>query len=527
MSQVTYRGNLSASYFPFVSRFQGRTVIVPQSDNNFNRQLQSSADLDKDIGIPQLYYCHNVMPNGNGYQSVGYEQRISPFSGLDVGIKQEFTLRDDLYNGGTKGYFMLATGGFYYVLNESMGYAGFITQYYDPGTASFVPFPANIADLQVTVAHVAGITYLYIANKYCLVWDFANSRFNLTSLSGLVPASIIGITESNGYLIAYSSNAVAWSSLIDPEDFVPSLQTGAGGGNVEGIKGNITCGAPTSNGFILYTEANAVAVLYTGNSQYPFQFSECVGAGGVSTLERVTYDADSGYNYAYTSYGFQILKAKSAESTFADVTDFLAGQYFEDFDDSTLSFMYTVLTSPLNKKLAFIANRYLIVSYGITELTHAIVYDSVQKRFGKLKITHVDCFQYDLLSEDTSDIPRKSIAFLQKSGVVTLVNFAVAFTNRDGTLLLGKYAYTRARNLYLDEAALENPTSGGDFTVTDFVSADGKNYSQKIPGTVLSSGEDVGVYGFGSPGGKNHSLLVQGAFNLTTVELKFHIGGRN
>lgn len=526
MSQVAYRGNLSSAYFPFVSRFQGRTVIVPAQDNNFNRQLQSGQDLDKDIGIPQAYYMHNVMPNGNGFQSIGFDQRIANYNGTNVGIKQEFTLRDDLYNGGTKGYFMLATGGFYYVLNESFGYAGYVTQYWDPAAAAFVNFPVNIENLQITAAHVAGTTYLYVENQFCLVWDFANSRFNLTTLVGLTASVIVGITESNGYLIAYSSNAVAWSSLIDPEDFIPSLQTGSGGGNVEGIKGNITCGAPTSSGFILYTENNAVTVLYTGNSQYPFQFTECVGAGGVSTLERVTYDADSGFNYAYTSAGFQILKSKSAESVFADVTDFLAGQYFEDFDDSLLTFIYTTLSAPMQKKLAFIGNRYLIISYGITSLTHALVYDTVQKRFGKLKISHVDCFQYDLLSENVSDIPRKNIAFLQADGTVVLVNFAVSFTNRDGTLLLGKYQYVRSRTLHLDEVILENPTQGGTFTCYDMVSADGKNYSQVILGIVLSSGNDVVSYGFGSPGGENHSLLLKGAFNLATVDLQFHIGGR-
>lgn len=526
MSQIAYRANLSASFFPFISRFQGRTVIVPAQDQNFNRQLYASADLDKDIGIPQIYYGHNVMPNGNGFQSVGYEQRIANYDGSNVGIKQEFTLRDDIYSGGVKGYFMLATGGFYYVLNETFGYAGYITTYFDPATSTTLPLPPGIENLQITTAHVAGITYLYIENQFCLVWDFATSRFVRTTLTGLTASAISGITESNGYLIAFSSNAVAWSSLIDPEDFIPSLQTGAGGGNVEGIKGNITCGAPTSSGFILYTEKNAVAVLYTGNSQYPFQFSECIGAGGVSTLERVTYDADSGYNYAYTSYGFQILKSKTAESVFADVTDFLAGQLFEDFDDASNTFSYQILTSPLLKKLVFIANRYLIISYGITELTHCIVYDAVQKRFGKFKITHVDCFEYDLLSETVSDIPRKSIAFLKADGTVTLVNFAVGFTNRNGTILLGKYQYVRSRTLHIDTLEIENPTNGGEFSVHDMVSADGKNYSQVIPGDVLSSGDDVAMYGFGSVGGKNHSLLIKGAFNLTTIAMNMHIGGR-
>lgn len=524
MSQIAYRGNLSAAYFPFVSRFHGRSVIVGGPDQNFVRQLYSNADVDKDIGIPQIYYGHNIFPNENGFQSVGYDQRIANYNGSDIGVRQAFTLRDDVYNGGTKAYFMLASGGFYYVLSETSGYAGFASQYWD-GTV-MQSLPIGIENLQITTAHVNGVTYLYIANNFCLIWNFSASRLELVTLSGLTAASIVGITESNGYLIAYSSNAVAWSSLIDPEDFVPSLQTGAGGGNVEGIKGNITCGAPTSSGFILYTENNAVAVLYTGNSQYPFQFSECVGAGGVSTLERVTYDADSGFNYAYTSNGFQILKAKSAETVFTALTDFLAGQLFEDFSESTLEFTYQTLTAPLLKKLSFIGNRYLVVSYGIAELTHCVVYDTVQKRFGKFKVTHVDCFQYDLLSENVSDIPRKNIAFLQKDGTVLLVNFAVSFTNRNGVILLGKYQYVRSRRFHLDTFSLENPTQGGSLSVYDMVSADGKNYSQTLAGIVISSGNDVAMYGFGSPAGMNHSVLIKGAFNLASIELTGHVSGR-
>jgi hypothetical protein len=34
--------------------------------------------------------------------------------------------------------------------------------------------------------------------------------------------------------------------------------------------------------------------------------------------------------------GMQVIKAKSAETILADVTDFLAGQYFEDFNEATI-----------------------------------------------------------------------------------------------------------------------------------------------------------------------------------------------
>jgi len=518
MAQIVYRGNLSAASFPFISTFGGRTVIVPGQDNTFNRQVQSQGDLDKDVGIPQIYYCHNVLPNENGFQSVGYEEKIHP---TDItGLTQMFKVRDDSYNGGSKAYLALSPDSFFLCLDETLGYTSELTQYWNGST--LVDLPSNLSELQITIAHVAGISYIYVESLYCLVFSFSNLRLELTTLTSLTASAILGLTESNGYLIAYSSNAVAWSSTIDPTDFTPSLQTGAGGGNVEGIQGVITAAAPTSVGFTVYTAANAVSVLYTGNSRYPFQFSPCQGSGGVESLERVAYEADIGYNYAYTTKGFQILRAKTSDTVFPALTDFLAGQYFEDFNDTTLEFSYQNLLVPMQKKIVLIAARYLVISYGIESLTHAIIYDTVQKRFGKLKIDHVDCFEYDLLSETVSDIPKKSIAFLQSSGRVVVVNFAVGFTNRNGTIILGKYQYVRSKLLQLQEAEFENPAVGGSFTVTCMTSYDGKNTDEYNTGFVLHSGANIGAYGFGAPQGINHSLCCQGAFNLTTVELKFN-----
>jgi hypothetical protein len=93
-------------------------------------------------------------------------------------------------------------------------------------------------------------------------------------------------------------------------------------------------------------------------------------------------------------------------------------------------------------------------------------------------------------------------------------------------MLLGKYQYVRSRELQLQEATLENPTKGGVLSMYDYVAWDGKNYAQKILGTVLSSGDNTVNYGFGSPVGVNHSLLVIGCFNSNTIQLKFNIHGR-
>lgn len=515
MAQLTYRANLSAAEFPFISRFGGRTVIIPGPDQNFNRQVQSQNDSDKDVGIPQIYYCHNVMPTGQGFQSIGYESRVQGLPDVS-NIFQEIKVRED--STGQKAYLSAAPDRFYLCANETLGYTSQLTTYWDG--SSNISLPTNLNEIQITFAHVGGITYLYLENLYCLVYSFTNSRLESVSLSGLTASQILGLTESNGYLIAYSTNAVAWSSTIDPTDFVPSLQTGAGGGNVEGIQGNITCAAPTANGFTVYTAQNAVSVLYTGNARYPFQFSPCQGSGGVESLERVAYEADIGYNYAYTTKGFQILRSKTSDTIFPDLTDFIAGQLFEDFDETNLEFSYQTLLAPMQKKLVLVASRYFVISYGVESLTHAIVYDTVQKRFGKLRIPHVDCFEYDLLSETVSDIPKKSIAFLAADGSISVVNFAVALTNRTGVALFGKYQYVRSKRMQLQSATFENPIEHvGQFNCWCLKSDNGKTVSETIEGTVMNSDTDIIQYGFGAPDGQNISLLAIGTFNLNTIEL--------
>lgn len=87
MAQITYRANLSAKSFPFLSENFGRSVMVGQYDNNFVRQVVSPEDQDKDIGIPQLYYCHNVMPASSGFQSVGYTGILPPIPGVTDMVK--------------------------------------------------------------------------------------------------------------------------------------------------------------------------------------------------------------------------------------------------------------------------------------------------------------------------------------------------------------------------------------------------------------------------------------------------------
>jgi hypothetical protein len=500
MSQVTYRANLSAKAFPFLSQNWGRTIIVPQYDNTFSRQLASQEDSDKDVGIPQIYYCHNVMPHQQGFQSIGYTTLIN-------GITEVFSyiglVRDV---SDFKAYFAVSLSGKFYTLESGIWtYKG---TYGNPGAL-------------ITVAYMAGTTYIYVANYGCLKFDLFLRTFSSVTLTSLDSTQVLGITYSMGYLIAWTNNQVSWSSTIDPTDFTPSLITGAGGGGVESARGGINLCFSHTQGFIVYTTSNAVAALYSGNAQYPFNYREIVGSGGLDSINQIAFDANSGNHYAYTTSGMQLISTTQTQTVLPELTDFIAGKLFEDYDEVTDTFYTLALSSTMQKQITAVSDRYLVVSYGISSLTHAVVYDLTNKRWGKLKIPHIMCFEYQISNPGVTEIPRQSIAFLQTDGTVKSVDFSITSANSNGVLCLGKYQFVRQRTLQLDEIHLENVPEGTSITLYDLAALDGKNSVKYYPELLDSNG----LYRrYGSRAvGINHSLVLRGSFSLVSLVLAFSI----
>lgn len=512
MAQITYRGNLSAKVFPFIMQHFGPTVIVQGQDQNFQRQLVSQEDLDKDRGIPQLLYCHNVMPSSNGFQSIGYDIAVS--GGMNY-FSRIYTLRD---TSGNEVFYAHTIDGGNYILN------------FGATTWTRVNDVVGAADVVVTTATINGQSYIYFANIGCYLYDAATNSLIEVILSGLDKADVIGITSSSGYMIAWTANSIAWSSTVehtvptDPIDFVPSLSTGAGGGNVESAKGKITLCVAHYLGFIIYTTDNAVAAVYSGNARFPFNLREIVNSGGVTDSSLVSFDSSSGNHYAYTTSGLQLVSISQTQTIFPEVTDLVAGNYFEDFNETNLQFEYTKLSTQMKKSINVISDRYLVISYGVTSLTHALVYDIAQKRFGKLKLPHVTCFEWKQVGVNTES-PRKSLGFLQVDGTVKTVDFGYASAGSSGVMLLGKFQYIRARTMTLDEVELENIISNNNFNLYNLVTYDGKTFQAPVVGYLAG---DYGVakrYNFHQTG-INHSLLAIGNFYCDSIVLKFHINGR-
>ncbi len=509
MAQIVTRVNLSAMAFPFLSEQSGRSIIVKQTDQNYVAQVTSKEDLDKDIGIPALYYCHNIIATSQGYEAIDYSQLVAPVEGA-TDFKAVFPVIDAEL--GLKAYIAYTEAGTVYYSADP---------YYSWVDLGNVP---TFARKVITTAYVNGITYIYVANVGCYKFDFVLHQLVAVTLTELDPTKILGIVAVQGYMLAWSSAAIAWSSLLDPTDFTPSLSTGAGGGAVQGAKGDIVACVSHTIGLVIYTNQNAVAAPTSGNTRYPFNFRELVASGGLASLDLVTYDANSGNHYAYTTSGLQLISLTQTQTAIPELTDFLAGSVFEDFDEITDTFTVTHLATTLKKKLTLVSDRYLCISYGITQYTHALIYDLALKRWSKLKRTHTQIFEFALLGAEVVETPRRSIALLNVDGSVEVVRIDSRNLGANGVVLLGKYQYIRQRFTTLQSVELENVPEEGEFSVTDMYSLDGKNLIPKA-GYLLNSSGLFRKYLFHATG-LNHSLLLKGAFNLCSLVISTTVHGR-
>lgn len=512
MAVQTSRFNLSASQFPLLSELQGRTVIVGTHDQNYTpgQSLNPGADVGE-VGIPQLYYAHNVLPTPQGYQSVGY----FPFAlaqGTSFNFTYVFTVRDSNANIGTLG--VTATGQIYLLQ-------------YGVNTWVSIVAPVGIAGARPTTAFVRGITYIYFAFVGCFVYDFPSFTMVPTTLTGLTPANIQGVTGSQGYLVAYdATSVVAWSSVITATDFTPSLTTGAGGGNVDGLTGRIMAAASIDGGIIIFSTNNAVAMIYQANSRYPFSFNPVANSGGLSNAANASYQAlDSDHAYVYSTSGLQALDMNKAQFLLPAATEFLSGSRFEDFNESTNLLSITTLTTALQKQIAFIADRFVVVSYGINSLTHAIVIDVVLNRVGKLKINHIAMFEFQLYDQTIYETPKKSIGVMANDGTISLVSTDIGLSASNGVMILGKYQYVRPRLTTLQGVDIENVPDTSNFQIYDLATYDGKTFLPAVSGYTSGNTGLCQHYDFFSTG-MNHSLLMKGRFNAVSGEISYNVAGK-
>lgn len=544
MSQISFRANLANDDIPLLSAFMGRTVIVGRIDQDYELEVNTTNKLQKEKQIPQAYFAQNIMPTGQGYQSVGFAEQIAAMASTPGNFGETFILRDPDENK----FLYAPAGGNNYIFNKNVN-----------EWVSISPIDGGFAGL-VTVAYIGGETYIYFQKVGCFKYNITTNLLEEVTLIALVKTEINGICSSNGFLLAWDDdNFVYRSQSATPLDFTPDQSLGSGAGVPEDIRGKIVILLPIANGFMVYTTANCVAAVFQQNIRYPFIFREVEGSSGIISARHVSWQDNLGEHYAWTISGLQKLNKSKAIPIFPECTDFLVAKKFEDFDYATNTLTVQSLDQQLNVAITAVGSRFVIISYGIDSFifTHAIVYDLAYKRFGKLKKSHVDVFTYavpnlagDLSWDDLSDFswddfgeaawqdfedglmtaetPKEIIAFINENGQIDTVTFSLSDIGEEGVVVLGKYQFVRERLLELDAIILENIEQGNNFELLHWISTNGKTTAYQRNPFLVASSDQYRRYHTVPPykTGINHSILAKGTFHLTTLQLEFHVGPR-
>jgi hypothetical protein len=524
MAQIPYRANLQSMTFPLLSDLSGRSIINPQADNTYARFVSSDGQSPVDTGIPQIFYCHNVMPATYGWQSVRYNtvfQTGAALPGADFENARLIYAGQVTTTGTPPVETLVSTGFKSYIAITGVG----ANQVYiiDPATNAWkavLGAPVMAATTVITVATVNGVSYIYFSNIGCYIYNNNTNTLIERVLAGLNKTATLGIVSANGYLNAWNKTGVVWSSTVNVEDFVPSDVSGAGGGQVQEAKGELVTAVATALGYILFTKENAVSVIYSGNAEFPWNFKSIPASGGVSSSDVVSLEQAAGFQQVYSTNGLQQVTHARCATVAPDITDFIAGNTFEDFNSTTNQFTVTNFDWTMRKKLAVVADRYVVLSYGLSptdDMTHAIVLDLAQNRRGKLKIQHTSCFELRSLNPAVTEIPRDSIAFLQRNGTTVVVDFSLLSTALDSVFILGKIQYVRQKMIELNQLEVENIEVGDEFEAFALASLNGKNFSPAAPGYLQETMPNYRRFTWDGVVGVNVSYLFKGTFNINSL----------
>lgn len=547
MAHQWLRCNLASALFPLTSGIWGRSIIVPQYDENYNRVTVSPVDQGKDKGEPQAFFMENVMPTTAGYQAIRLNNSLAPSAGMPGDLDQLYQC--PYYDGASSSVHIIYLATSISDTTHVWVFANGLVW-----TKLALPGGMTTANGDPSVALVQGVTYIYFKQSGCVVFNGIFPAVTLASqaLGGITAANILGICSANGYMIAYTTAAVAWSNQNSPVDFVPSLVTGAGGGSVGDCRGNIVCCLSIAGGFIIYCDFNIVQANYTGNSNFPYKFQEIPGSGGIGpgtqvnfaeTGERyISWRDNFGYHFAWTSKGLQqITLGSAAQTIYPEINEFLTGGIVETFNYTT-NLIVPNLVSPINSAAAdtiinLVGSQYLVISYYkiSNQFQYALVFDFSLQRWGKILIPHVEVFQLSGLFNGAPMDTRDQLSFLDELGNVWSVQFEATDTSGitlfgstdKSVLIIGKYQFQRNKGVYIQRVEFES-TYGGNSTnsqlsVLAVPSINGKDLLTPIALTKLINGTAMQQWG-GRVYGKNFSVMAKGPFNLSSVLVDLVLG---
>jgi hypothetical protein len=520
MPQQSYRANLSSAIFPLSISKAGRSVIIPGPDNVYDRRVDPEGE-QKTAGIPQAIYMENVIPTVEGYQSVGILAKNS----ITLGATFPSRYIPFIYKVHSK-IIALVEGISSYHAAYTNDQA--VTGTWTADTGQRDAFSVVTSDWDPSQATLRGVEYIFTsstAKLYTVATNLALTDIT-GSLSGITAANIKIILSSHNYLIAIqSSGTISWSSTLTATDFTASLVTGAGSATPNELRGTIVAAYNCPEGFIIYTTEGCIAATYTGNSRYPWKFREIVDAGKYSSALQIAAVKGSQIHYAIDVHGtIRVISAQGAQTVAPELSTFARSNKF--YDSYSSDILTSTASGPYDYTLYYLLNRYLILGVSLdgtrlgTVNLFAFVYDTVQKRYGRLK------HEFKYLWDDGISI----YAINNEDGVVTKLTLDIEDGDADFTssvLVLGKFKYARSRWIEPQEITIDgvrNTVSTAGITTALIPTLDGNRFEPAVTPSLFSMSAQSITYHC-NISCHSFALALKGAFEVNSVEMKFSLGG--
>lgn len=560
MAQIPYRANLSSAIFPMTVGQAGRTVINPGFDQNFDRRVDPTGS-QTDVGIPQAMYLENVLPTSSGYQSVGFASLDGTIS-VTVGYSliKAMTLKAEAPVVGPPAITGLILDVPFFIATDGAGSYQFLSGPLGDKTVVFVGAAPTLFITRISNAVLVGVSYVLIGTQlYTAITDFTgiltltNITATVTPLGFFAASAIVSITASNNYLLANNNATVFYSSLTTPTDFVASLISGAGEISPNDTDNALVWINAAERGFYCFTNTNVLYGQYTGNARYPWKFSVVLGTTGITggfNFDRQQLSGDvSTVGHFTIEYNNEIrlLQGASASQVAPEVSNYLSRETYRDvFNSATNTFSKVEISTQL-PGIYYFLNRYVLVScdggpsYGsaTTQYQSVIVYDIALRRYGRFKIQHTSIIVIDPIWAQF--VPQKeNIAFVDTNtkkiyylslDIYTGETYPAGITAQPhaAVFILGKVQFVRNRLLTIEELEIEGLQDSSivnppNFSVRLLPSLDGRTFDPAVTPYQVSVSGELGKYSLHNTA-INHSIVCKGAFNLSTLQMRFTVRG--
>lgn len=514
-------------------------------DIPFNSRLRQSgvylSAQDEDKVKPSVIYAENLMPIARGFASTSLRGSFAvfPFPTAEDPSKTNIHI---VYNGSNEMSYLMEDFGKLYILI--------------PDTQEWkLLYEAPDSSVRFSVVFLKGTSYIF--HREFGVYKFGETfndweEVDIAAFEGFDPKStVIAMTSALSYLIAVTKDEVYWSDPIDETQFDPTATTSlAGATKVLALRGEVQLVLPITDGFIIYTNTNAVSATYSQNPNNPFIFREIANSTGAFNQSHVTYNTSLPVHFLWGDYGLMQLSAQSAEIIFPELTDFLGGDVIERWDYTTDSLVQSTGVE-ISVKLTYLNSRYIAISYGEFEgiFEYILIYDMNLNRWGKIAVKHKAVFSMlpphnaggitfaqtaldgvkfsDWYTVRYIDILAKLseasfnvgiIGVLSEDNQLQIVDWLDDYERGEGLILVGELAVSRNRISTINEIEL--------YGIMDKNAIDAQvrstHYNTEWKKLIYVPRYDWFV---ASTAGKTHEILIKGTMQLTSVVNKLTFSG--